>query len=259
MPPIFLFLSFIFGAVIGSFLNVCIYRLPRKLSIVSPPSSCTNCGNRLLAFENIPLLSYLFLRGRCRRCGEKISFRYPLIELIAATASTTLFIHHGPSLSYVVYFAFTSALIVITFIDLDYRIIPDAISIPGIFTGFISSFVLPDITWFQSLSGILTGGGILFVVAAGYEALTGREGMGGGDIKLLAMIGAFLGWKGALFTIMVSSLIGSLIGGALIILGGKDRKFQIPFGPFLSTGSVIFLFWGDRLIGWYMNLLSYGP
>jgi len=252
------FFSFLFGAIVGSFLNVCIARIPLKESIVSPPSHCPRCNYQIRFYGNIPILSYIFLLGRCRKCREKISIRYPMVELIVALLSLALFWRYGLSLSYPVYFVFASALVVITFIDLDHRIIPDVISLPGIVVGFAASFLLYEVSWLESLLGILVGGGTLLLVAVIYESLTGVEGMGGGDIKLLAMLGAFLGWKAVLFIIMASSLLGTVIGGALIIIKGKDGKFAIPFGPFLSLGALIFLFWGNTLIDWYLGFFEYG-
>jgi leader peptidase (prepilin peptidase) / N-methyltransferase len=153
-----------------------------------------------------------------------------------------------------VYFILIAALLVITFIDIDHRIIPDIISLPGIPLGFICSFLLPQLKWSDSLIGILAGGGSLLAVAWGYQLITGKDGMGGGDVKLLAMIGAFLGWKGVLFTIMASSLIGTVIGVVLMMRSGKDMKMAVPFGPFLATGAIIYIFWGPRLVEWYFNL-----
>lgn len=254
---VFYVFSFLLGAVVGSFLNVCILRIPEKKSIVSPPSHCPGCGSGIRFYDNIPILSYLVLRGKCRNCGERISFRYPLVELITAFFSLALFVQFGPSLTYLIYLVFMAALIVITFIDLDHRIIPDLISLPGIVAGFLASFLLFEITWFESALGILVGGGSLMLVAVVYEMITGQEGMGGGDVKLLAMLGAFIGWQGVLFTIMASSLLGSIIGGGMMVISGKGRKFAIPFGPFLSAGGIIYLFFGQLLINWYLALFMY--
>lgn len=244
------------GASIGSFLNVCIARIPEKKSIVSPPSSCPKCGQGIKFYDNIPLLSYILLRGRCRQCKTSISMRYPLVELLTAILSVLLMMRFGPSISYLIYFCLVSALLTITFIDLDHRIIPDVISLPFIPLGFLASFLLIQVTWLDSLLGILVGGGSLLLVAVIYEKLTGHEGMGGGDIKLLAMLGAFLGWEGVLFTIMASSLLGTIIGGGGMLISGKGRRFAIPFGPFLSLGAVLYMLWGNLLIGWYLELCA---
>jgi len=244
--------SIIFGAMVGSFLNVCIYRLPKEESIIWPRSHCPACKKMIRFYDNIPLISYLLLRGRCRYCKGPISIQYPLVEGITALSSLFLFMKFGPSLSYLIYFAFVAALIVITVIDLYHQIIPDGISLPGIGVGLLTSLVNPQITFFNSLMGILLGGGSLFLVATLYEWIFKREGMGGGDVKLLAMIGAFLGWKAVILTILLSSLIGSTTGILIMILKGKDFKYAIPFGPFLSMGAVIALFYGENLIRWYL-------
>lgn len=167
-------------------------------------------------------------------------------------ASWIRFSHH---LTALIYFIFIAALLLITFIDIDHRIIPDIITLPGIPLGFVASLLLPQLGWSDSLIGIGVGGGILLVIAWGYQLFTGKDGMGGGDIKLLAMIGAFLGWKGVLFTIMASSLIGTLMGIVLMLRSGKGMKMAIPFGPFLAIGAIVYLFFGTRLIDLYLNLL----
>ena len=244
--------SIILGAMVGSFLNVCIYRLPKEESIIWPRSHCPTCKKIIRFYDNIPLISYLLLRGRCRHCKGPISFQYPLVEGITALSSLFLIIKFGPSLSYLFYFAFVAALIVITVIDLYHQIIPDGISLPGIGVGLLASLVIPQITFLNSLMGILLGGGSLFLVATLYEWIFKREGMGGGDVKLLAMIGAFLGWKAVILTILLSSMIGSITGILIMILKGKDFKYAIPFGPFLSMGAVIALFYGENLIRWYL-------
>ena len=246
--------SIIFGAILGSFLNVCIYRLPKEESIVWPGSHCPHCKNPIKFYDNFPLISYLLLRGKCRYCKGPISAQYPLVEGITALSSLVLFMRFGPSLSYLIYFAFVAALIVITVIDLYHQIIPDVISLPGIGVGLLASLIIPQITFFNSLIGVLLGGGSLFLVATLYQWLFKREGMGGGDVKLLAMIGAFLGWKAVILTILLGSLIGSIIGISIMVLKGKDFKYAIPFGPFLSLGAVISLFYGEILIKWYLYL-----
>ena len=247
-------ISIIFGAMVGSFLNVCIFRLPKEESIVWPGSHCPHCKNPIKFYDNIPLISYILLKGKCRHCHSPISFQYPLIEGITALGSLILFMKFGPSLSYLFYFSFVAALIVITVIDLYHQIIPDVISLPGIGVGLLASLIIPQITFLNSLIGVLLGGGSLFLVATLYQWLFKREGMGGGDVKLLAMIGAFLGWKAVILTILLSSLIGSITGIIIMALKGKDFKYAIPFGPFLSLGAVISLFYGENLIKWYLYL-----
>jgi len=246
--------SIIFGALIGSFLNVCIIRLPRAESIITPGSHCPHCKKPIKFYDNIPLISYILLKGKCRHCNGPISIQYPLIEGITALGSLSLFMKFGPSLSFFIYFAFVAALIVITVIDLYHQIIPDVISLPGIGAGLLASLVLPQFTFFDSLIGALLGGGSLFLVATLYQWLFKREGMGGGDVKLLAMIGAFLGWKAVILTILLGSLVGSITGIIIMVLKGKDLKYAIPFGPFLSLGAVIALFYEAEIIHWYLYL-----
>lgn len=250
---IFGIFAFILGAVVGSFLNVCIFRLPKQESVVFPPSHCGNCDYLIRWYDNIPILSWLFLRGSCRRCGARISLQYPLVELLNGLLSLALFLKFGPTFFFVMFFALCSALVVITFIDLEHQIIPDVITLPGIVIGFALSF-FTGFGWLQSLIGILAGGGSLFLVAYGYHLLTKRDGMGGGDIKLLAMFGAFFGWKGVLFIIFASSLIGSIVGITIMLLQKKDSTLAIPFGPYLATAAVIYIFYGPRLIYWYLNM-----
>ena len=247
-------ISIIFGAIVGSFLNVCIARLPKEESIVYPGSHCLRCGHPIRFYDNIPIISYLVLKGKCRDCQASISIQYPLVEGIAALGSFLLFLRFGPSLPYLIYFAFLSALIVITVIDLYIQEIPAVISVPGVGAGLLASLVLPQTTFVQSLSGALIGAGSLYLVAKVYYLLTGREGMGLGDANLLAMIGAFLGWKAVILTILLSSLIGSITGIIIMVSKGKDFKYAIPFGPFLSLGAVIALFYGPSLINWYFYL-----
>jgi leader peptidase (prepilin peptidase)/N-methyltransferase len=247
-------ISIIFGGMVGSFLNVCIYRLPKEESIIWPGSHCPHCNKPIKFYDNIPLFSYILLRGKCRYCKGSISLQYPLVEGITALSSLLLFIKFGPSLSFLIYFTFVAALISITVIDLYHQIIPDVISLPGIAAGLLLSLINPYTTFFNSLIGVLIGGGSLFAVATLYQWLFKREGMGGGDVKLLAMIGAFLGWKAVLLTILLSSLIGSISGISIMVLKGKNFKYAIPFGPFLSLGAVIALFYQNEIIFWYLYL-----
>lgn len=255
---IILIVPFIFGAAIGSFLNVCIYRIPNCLSIVTPASRCPDCGRFIPFYYNIPVLSYFMLLGRCCFCKAPLSLRYPFVEALTGAFAVLLYIAFGPALELFAYFAFISALIVITFIDLDHQIIPDSISLPGILIGIALSFFLDKPGVVNSIIGAFIGGGILFAIAAGYQKITRTEGMGGGDIKLLAMIGAFLGWKGALFTLMAGSFAGAVIGGLLMLFAGRGGKYAIPFGPFLALGAVLYLFFGETLIAWYLSTIT-GP
>ena len=244
---------FVFGALIGSFLNVCIVRLPEERSIVRPRSHCPSCGHQIAWYDNLPVLSFVLLRGRCRACGVRISPLYPTVELLTGALAVALWMRLGTTLAFAGYFLFAAALVTITFIDLDHRIIPDVISLPGIAVGLAVSFVSPLVTPLGAVLGVLAGGGVLLAIASGYEMFRGREGMGGGDVKLLAMIGAFLGWQSVFVTLMVASLIGSIIGIGLMIYQRADTKLAIPFGPFLAGGALVSLFFGDRIIAFYFG------
>lgn len=244
---------FFFGACIGSFLNVCIWRIPRSESIVSPGSKCPQCNTPIRFYDNIPILSYVLLLGKCRNCASPISIRYPLVEGLTGLLAAATAYRYGITLDFLIYFVFISALVTVTFIDLDLQIIPDVISLPGIPIGIAASLVLTPVTFKDSLIGALVGGGSLFLVAWGYHLITGKEGMGGGDIKLLAMIGAFIGWQGVFFTIFLASATGSMIGAILMLFAKKDLKFAVAFGPFLALGALAYLFVGPELIDWYYN------
>jgi leader peptidase (prepilin peptidase) / N-methyltransferase len=244
---LYIFLTFV-GAAVGSFLNVLILRIPEGQSIVLPSSHCPNCGHAIRFYDNIPIISYLTLRGKCRDCHEKISVQYPVVEAVTALMSLLLLLKFGLSFKYLSSFIFTCALIVITFIDLRHQIIPDVISLPGIPVFFFLAVFFMNLTVWESLLGILIGGGCLFAIAFLYEIITKREGMGGGDIKLLAMLGAFLGWKSLFFILFVSSLLGAIVGVCAMIIKGQDMKYAVPFGPFLSIAAVAYLFVGADLM-----------
>jgi len=252
-PDLSLVAAFVFGAIVGSFLNVCIRRLPGGESVVYPGSHCPRCGATIRTWDNIPLLSYLLLRGRCRICRDPIAIRYPLVEALTGAMFALLWYHFGPTAAFGAYAAFVAALIVVSFIDWDHQIIPDVVSLPGIVLGVVCSAFGAATGPLDSIIGVVLGGGILWAVAAGYHAWTGRDGMGGGDIKLLAMIGAFLGWRGVLVTLIIGSLTGALIGIALIAVRGGDTRVPIPFGPFLALGALCALFYGNALIYWYLH------
>jgi leader peptidase (prepilin peptidase)/N-methyltransferase len=247
-----LFFVFVLGAVIGSFLNVCIVRLPRGESLIRPPSHCPNCNEPIRFYDNIPIISYIILRGKCRYCKNRISLQYPVVEVLTGLLAIALFMKYGPSVQFLLLFLFSSALLIITFIDLTHQIIPDAISIPGIPCGIGASLLMPMVSWQESLLGILAGGGLLLFIAVGYKWITGREGMGGGDIKLLAMMGAWLGWKAIPFIILASSLIGIVVGGGAGLLLKKSLRAKIPFGPFLAIASLIYIFFGPEILRWYI-------
>lgn len=248
---------FIFGLCVGSFLNVCIYRLPESKSIVHPRSMCPQCGALIRFYDNFPILSYLLLRGKCRHCKTPISFRYPVVELLSGLFAVGVFLKYGLSLEAVIYYIFIATLLVITFIDIDHQIIPDIITLPGIPICFVTSFALPHITYIESIMGILIGGGSLFMVAWLYHLLTKKEGMGGGDIKLLGMMGAIIGWKGVLFTIFAASAVGTVSGMLIMLKTRKSMKLAVPFGPFLAIGCIAYIFFGPQLIVWYINLLRH--
>ncbi len=253
--PLFVIIIFSFGACIGSFLNVCIYRIPRKKSIVFPGSFCPLCNTSIPFYLNIPILSYLLLKGKCRYCNAPISFRYPLVEVLTGFAATALVLTFSLSMTALFWFIFISVLIIISFIDIDFQIIPDIISLPGIIMFASSSFFLSEISFKQTIAGIIVGGGSLYLIGLFYYLIRKQEGMGGGDVKLLAMIGAATGWKGVLFTAFTGSLFGT-IAGIIIMITTKvaDIKLKIPFGPYLSSGAVIYIFFGHRLIAWYLNI-----
>jgi len=264
--PLFLAFVFIFGLVFGSFLNVCIYRLPKEESLVFPSSHCTNCGTNLKFYHNIPVISYIFLGGRCHSCGSGISIVYPVVELLTAVLVTLLFYKFGITLKTFVYLILVFSLIVITFIDLEHMIIPNVITLPGIIIGFVYNlaitdwdllfraarnldlssmlFIIPRIPALNSLFGILIGGGSLLLIAYLYKLIRKNEGMGMGDVKLLAMLGAFLGVNGVFFIIFISSLVGSVVGIAIILINRQNLKFALPYGPFISLGAILFIFTG---------------
>jgi len=247
---------FLLGSIVGSFMNVCIYRMPRKLSIVLPSSRCPSCNTPIKPWDNIPIVSYFFLGGRCRVCKSKISLIYPLVEFLNAALYVFILWRFGFAWHTPLYFIFCSTLVVISFIDLEFQIIPDKITLPGIPIGIIiGSFLLPDpfmrytiLGLKASLLGFVIGGGVYYALA-----LVSRGGMGGGDIKMMAMVGALMGWKAVLLISFIGSFIGGLVGIFLMIFKGKGRKTKIPFGPFLALGSLITLFYGEEILYWFLH------
>lgn len=235
---LFVVFSFAVGACLGSFFNVLIYRLPRGESIVRPASRCPSCGRPIRPWENIPIASFFLLRGRCAGCGARISGRYPFVEALSGAGFAVFAVLDGPGIPLLRDLFLFSLVVPITFIDLDHRIIPDELSLGGLAAGILLAF-LPGEDWKGSLAGGLLGGGILYATAFVYEKATGREGMGGGDIKLIAMIGAFLGWKGALFAIFAGSLLGVAGGVAAMRKGEEGLKTAIPFGPYLCAAALL--------------------
>ncbi len=246
-----LLLVFLGGLAVGSFLNVCIYRLPRRVSVVFPPSHCPACKGRIMPWDNVPILSFVILRGRCRSCGAPIHWRYPTVEFLGGALSAACYMAFGLSFHFAVYYAFVCAMVVVAFVDLEFQIIPDEISLPFLAIGLAASF-FSQLGWRSSLLGILVGGGTLVVFALFYLKITNTEGMGAGDFKLAAMIGAFLGWKLVLVVILLASLAGALVGLALILFFRLGRKTPIPFGSFLAPAAIFALFFGNLIIEKYL-------
>ena len=240
---------FVSGAVIGSFLNVCIHRLPAEKSVVSPSSHCPKCRTPIRFYDNIPILSFLLLRGRCRVCGTPISVQYILIEIMNGAGYALIAWKLGLYTETVFYALLFSALLTASIIDLYHQIIPDVITIPGIIIGLAASgFILPPGIK-SAFFGALLGGGLFFIIA-----VVSRGGMGGGDIKLIAMIGSFLGLTDVLITIVLSSFIGSVVGILMMVMFGKGRKYKIPFGPFLAIGGIMSLFFKTEILEWYLGM-----
>jgi leader peptidase (prepilin peptidase)/N-methyltransferase len=253
LPPV---IAVTVGALVGSFLNVCIYRLPRHESILWPNSRCPFCAAPIGWYDNIPLLSYLLLKGRCRSCRAAVPRQYPIIELTNAVGYGAVIWWFGlgwPAAAYALLF---SALLVITCIDLFHQIIPDVITLPGIAVGLLCASTVLPVGLVKSVLGIMLGGGLLWMLAWVSPYLFGKEGMGGGDIKLLAMIGSFLGWEPTLLTIMVGAVAGSVVGIGLIALRVMRRDQYLPFGPFLALGALVAMFFHQDLLAWYRGLLT---
>lgn len=240
------------GFCIGSFLNVCIYRLPRGESLAWPGSRCTSCGRALSWFENIPVVSWVVLGGRCRSCRTAISPLYPIVELLTAMTLVGVYWLYGLTALGALRALFACSLIVLFVTDLQHKILPNVITLPGIVIGFISSLFLPP-GWFDSLIGIVVGAGTLFAISEAYYRLRGQEGMGMGDVKLLGMIGAFLGWKLVLLTLVFASFTGSLVGGAFIVSGRGNMQYALPFGTFLAVGAFAAAIWGTPIVDWYLG------
>ena len=239
------------GLVVGSFLNVCIHRIPRGESLNWPGSHCTACDRPLAWFENVPLVSWLALGGRCRTCGVAISAMYPLVEATTAVVFAGGAALYGPTPFVAVRLAFACALIVLFAIDLRHQILPNVITLPGIVVGFVASLFLPP-GWVSSLIGIAVGGGVLFAVAEVYRRVRGQEGLGMGDVKMLAMVGAFLGWQLTLLTLVLASFAGSIVGVALLASGRGGMQAALPFGTFLAVGALVSAVAGDAVMTWYL-------
>jgi leader peptidase (prepilin peptidase) / N-methyltransferase len=245
----------LFGLVVGSFLNVCIYRLPLDQSIVWPASRCTTCGRTLSWYENVPVLSYAVLGGRCRTCGEHISLMYPVVEVVTAIAFVAVYATFGLTPLLPIRLAFACAMIVLFVIDLEHQILPNEITLPGILVGLAASLVAePGIL--DAAIGAAAGGGVLWLMAWAYQRWRHREGMGFGDVKMLAMIGAFLGWKLMLLTLVAASLVGSLVAGALMVSRRADWQSKLPLGTFLALAAVPVSLVGDVVVRWYAGFFK---
>lgn len=244
---------FLLGLCIGSFINVVAYRLPRRESIIFPGSHCPHCKKSIAFYDNLPLLSFIILRGKCRYCRKPISIQYPLVEFFAGLVLPLSFVLYGFSLRFYATALFFYLLIPLFIIDLRSQVVPDKITIPGIIAGFAFSFFLKDILWYDSLIGIGVGGVIILIIAVVGKWVFKREAMGMGDVTLFMLVGAFVGWKNVLLTLILSSIAGSIIG--LFIVAKKRKKFiAVPFGPFIVVGAVVSYFWGGLLIDKYLSL-----
>ncbi len=243
----------ILGLAVGSFLNVCIHRLPRKASIVQPASSCPSCGYVLRWFDNIPVLSYAALGGRCRKCRTPISIRYPIVEVVTMAIFILHYAVFGVDIILVPRLLFASALIVLFAIDLEHHLLPNVITLPGIAAGLAFSALLPP-GIVDALIGTVIGGGILWLIGEAYFRYSGVEGMGGGDVKMLAMVGAFLGWKLVILTLVFSSFTGALVGLLVIAIRRGGMKYALPYGTFLSLAALVSSLVGARIVTWYLAL-----
>ena len=255
ISPILMLTFALAGLVVGSFLNVCIYRIPRGESLIWPASHCTACNRTLRWFENVPIVSWLVLGGRCRTCGVRISSMYPIVEMTTAVVFAGGVAVYGMTPLLVVRLAFASALIVLFAIDLQHQILPNVITLPGVVAGFAASWFLPP-GWLSSLIGIAAGGGILLAIAEAYYRVRGQEGLGMGDVKMLAMIGAFLGWPLMILTLVFASFAGSLVGVALVASRRGGMQAALPFGTFLAIGALVAAVAGDSIVTWYLSFYS---
>lgn len=241
------------GLAIGSFLNVVIHRLPRRESVVSPGSRCTNCGYVLRAADNIPVLSYLVLGGKCRQCRTRISVRYPIVELVTAAVFVLHYLVFGWTPLLAVRAVFAASMIALFAIDLEHHLLPDRITLPGIVAGLLASLFLPP-GLRDALIGMLVGGGILWLIGEAYYRYAGEEGMGGGDVKMLAMIGAFLGWQLVILTLVLSSIAGAVIGLTVIAIKRGGMKYALPYGTFLALAALVSSLYGQQIVDWYTGL-----
>lgn len=252
MDVVYTVLVFVYGVIIGSFLNVCIYRIPQRTSLLFGRSYCPHCDSMIRAYDNVPVLSYLLLRGRCRVCGGPISPRYPMVEVLAGAVEVGLYRVYGIGPDFLAYTVLATLLIVVAFIDLDHRIVPNRLTLPGIVVGLVFAPFLDTVSFRESVIGLFAGGGALLALALIGHLVFKRESMGGGDIKLAAMIGAFVGWKLVLISLFFASVAGS-IGGVIWIATSSEGERTIPFAPFIALGTLCALLWGERLLGLYLR------
>ncbi|OGD14333.1 MAG: hypothetical protein A2W20_01890 [Candidatus Aminicenantes bacterium RBG_16_66_30] len=248
----------LFGLVFGSFLNVVIHRLPRDMSLMRPPSSCPGCGARIKPYDNIPVLSYIILRGKCRACGRKISLGYPAVE--ALTAAGFLLVHFvvapAPSLAFVAGAVFTCALIALGVIDYHHQILPEAITLPGLVLALAYAFFSGGPAFRGALLGAVVGAGFLLLVYGAYILIRKKEGLGMGDVTMMLMVGAYLGPMRTLLTLILGSFVGALVGVLLILRKGKDLQFALPFGTFLAPAAFVSMLWGERIVQIYRDYVS---
>ena len=249
-------LVILYGMAWGSFLNVVIYRLPAGLSLVKPPSSCPSCHERIKPYDNIPFFSYLLLRGKCRHCGTRIPFSYVLVEVLTPAAFVVLYLHYSLTFFFFASGLFTSALIVLCFIDYRHKILPDRITFPGITLALIYAFFRRDLPILQALLGSAVGAGFLLLIYGGYYLVRKKEGLGLGDVTMMIMVGAYLGWVKTLLTLILASFVGAFVGLAIIAVKKKDLQYMLPFGTFLSPAAYIALVWGDRMLAAYLSLFQ---
>jgi leader peptidase (prepilin peptidase)/N-methyltransferase len=244
----------VFGLIWGSFLNVVIHRLPAGQSLFRPRSHCPQCLQPIRVYDNVPLLSFLILGGRCRHCRRKIPLTYPLVELL--TGACFLTVHRAFGLSHFFFAScvFACALIVLGFIDFRHQVLPDAVTLPGFALAFVYSFFREDLTWSQSLLGAAVGGGAILLFYGLYYLVRKREGLGLGDATLMFMVGAFLGWKLAVLTLLLGTFAGALAGVSLMVFRKKGLQHAVPFGSFLAPAAFVALVWGERIVAWYIGL-----
>jgi leader peptidase (prepilin peptidase)/N-methyltransferase len=250
--PVAMGLTALLGLVVGSFLNVCIYRLPRGQSLVAPGSRCPKCLRPVAWFDNIPIASWLSLGGRCRQCGEPISVQYPLVEIATAIVAVVIVVLTPPGPLVASRLVLGGILIVLFLIDLEHHILPNLITLPGIVVGFLFILVTEPGP-VSALIGIALGAGVLYGIAAGYYAIRKEEGMGMGDVKMLAMIGAFLGWPAVVLTLILSSFAGAVVGLLLIVFTRADGRHALPFGTFLALAAFVAMLGSDAILDWYLG------